>query len=89
MAVPSQDWPAFSAINIPGITATVAEMLEALQEIGGLATRDRVTIDPDPAIEAIVASWPARFDTSLAERLGFHAAESAIKDIVARYAATL
>ncbi len=87
MAVPERDWPAFAALNVPGITATVGEMLEALQEIGGIEARDRVTIDPDPAVEAIVAGWPARFDTSLAENLGFRRAENTIADILHAYLA--
>ncbi|MEM1065857.1 MAG: D-erythronate dehydrogenase [Pseudomonadota bacterium] len=87
MRVPVTDWPEFSALNVPGLTATVAEMLEALQEQGGIAARDRVTLDPDPAIEAIVAGWPARFDTSLAKRLGFNALEQQISEIVARHIA--
>lgn len=87
MRVPEADWPDFSALNVPGLTVTVAEMLEALQEQGGIAARDRVTLDPDPAIEAIVAGWPARFDTSLAAGLGFKASEKQISEIVARHIA--
>lgn len=88
LAVPVDDWPAFAAVNIPGVTATVAEILDALTAIGGAAARDLVHLDPDPHVEAIVASWPARFDTALAERLGF-APEAPVAEIVARYARSI
>jgi len=83
MAVPSTDWPDFSAVNVPGITASVGEMLEALAAIDAHA-RDLVRLEPDPAIEAIVASWPARFDTALAEALGF-AGDASVAEIVQAY----
>ncbi|MEL6801338.1 MAG: D-erythronate dehydrogenase [Pseudomonadota bacterium] len=87
MRVPLDDWPGFSALNIPGLTVTVGEMLEALQEAGGIEARDLVTLDPDPAIEAIVAGWPSRFDTALADKLGFVAAQVTIGDILRDYIA--
>ncbi|MEL6644691.1 MAG: D-erythronate dehydrogenase [Pseudomonadota bacterium] len=87
MRVPMADWPAFSAINVPGLTVTVAEMLEALQETGGIEARDLVTLDPDPAIEAIVAGWPARFDTSVTDALGFVSKEETMGDILRAYLA--
>ncbi|MEO1153704.1 MAG: D-erythronate dehydrogenase [Pseudomonadota bacterium] len=87
MRVPLDDWPGFSALNIPGLTVTVGEMLEALQEAGGIEARDLVTLDPDPAIEAIVAGWPSRFDTALADGLGFVAAQATIAGILRDYIA--
>ncbi|MEO1579535.1 MAG: D-erythronate dehydrogenase [Pseudomonadota bacterium] len=87
MRVPLDDWPGFSALNIPGLTVTVGEMLEALQEAGGIEARDLVTLDPDPAIEAIVAGWPSRFDTGLADKLGFVAAQATIEEILRDYIA--
>ncbi len=84
MRVPQEEWPSFSVVNVPGVSATVAEMLEALSEIGGNAARDLVRLAPDPAIEAIAASWPARFDTAIAEKLGFRG-EGSMADIVRAY----
>lgn len=89
MKVPASDWPGFAAINVPGITVTVAAMLEALGRIGGAAARDLVTMDPDPRIEAIVASWPARFDTRVAEGLGIRAAERSVDDLLTAYLKTI
>lgn len=85
VTVPSADWPDFSTICCPGLTATVGEMLEALEAVGGSEARDLVTLDPDPAIERLVASWPARFDTRLAHRLGMKAEEQSMIEIVERY----
>ncbi|MCL7941818.1 SDR family oxidoreductase [Halomonas sp. ATCH28] len=69
--VPRADWAPFRAFMLPGITVTVAEMLEALGEVAGAEAVSRVRHEPDEAITAIVSNWPARFDTAKARRLGF------------------
>jgi D-erythronate 2-dehydrogenase len=45
-------------------------MLAELGRRCGAAAVDLVKHAPDPAIEAIVASWPSRFDTTRATNLG-------------------
>lgn len=57
-------------VNLPALTVTVAEMLATLRQVAGDAAADLVTMNPDPAIEAIVASWPATFDNRRAAALG-------------------
>ena len=59
------------AVNLPGITVTVGEMLETLEAVAGEAVRARVTFQRDLAIERIVETWPSRFDVTQAQRLGF------------------
>ncbi len=59
------------ALNLPGLTVTVAEMLQALADVAGDAAAARVTLSPDERIKAIVQSWPARFDTARANALGY------------------
>ncbi|WP_166266950.1 D-erythronate dehydrogenase [Marinobacter caseinilyticus] len=59
------------SLMLPGITVSVAEMLANLQTLGGDEALARVHHEPDPKIEAIVASWPSRFKTLRAEKLGF------------------
>jgi len=54
-------------INPPGLTVTVAEMLAALSP----AERAMVQAVSDPAVQAIVGTWPARFIDARARRLGF------------------
>ncbi len=58
-------------LNMPGLSVTVAAMLQALRAVCGDAAADRVRMQPDPAIEAIVASWPGAFAAEAARTLGF------------------
>jgi nucleoside-diphosphate-sugar epimerase len=64
------------ALFLPGLTATVAEMLAGLKRAGGQKAVDRVKFVPDPAIRRIVAGWPMRFDAARARALGFKADDS-------------
>ncbi|MEU6349193.1 D-erythronate dehydrogenase [Streptomyces sp. NPDC047072] len=57
-------------VNLPGLSISVADMLATLREVAGDTVADRVTVAPDPAIEAIVGSWPAAFDYGRAATLG-------------------
>ncbi|MFC0407548.1 D-erythronate dehydrogenase [Roseomonas elaeocarpi] len=59
------------AVNPPGLRATVAEMLRALELVGGPEARALVRPQPDPTVERIVSGWPAAFDPEPALRLGF------------------
>jgi hypothetical protein len=45
-------------------------MLAALEAVAGARVRALVRLEPDPAIERIVGTWPARFDAQRAARLG-------------------
>ena len=74
--VPGEALGAFRAFMLPGITITVAEMLEALRDAAGEKAFSLVRHEPDPRIESIVASWPARFNTAKATRLGFEGDEN-------------
>jgi nucleoside-diphosphate-sugar epimerase len=75
-------------VNLPGITVTPRQMLAELDRRFGKATVDLVTLDRDPAIEAIVASWPSAFDTSRALGLGL-SRDGGIGDIVSQHAEAL
>jgi nucleoside-diphosphate-sugar epimerase len=57
-------------VNLPGQTVTVAQILEALEAVGGKEKMALIEEKRDPKVEAIVKSWPARFDTTLAKKLG-------------------
>jgi nucleoside-diphosphate-sugar epimerase len=57
-------------VNLPALTVRVAEMLATLRQVAGAATAALVTLAPDPAIEAVVGSWPAVFDNRRAAALG-------------------
>jgi len=69
--LPSAAWGTLRALNLPGLTATVAEMVAALRSVAGDAVADRVRFRIDEPIAAIVRSWPSRFDTARARSLGF------------------
>jgi hypothetical protein len=60
-------------LNMPGLSATVEEEIEALRRFAGEAAVGLIRMERDPAIERIVAGWPERLDASRAEALGFSA----------------
>jgi nucleoside-diphosphate-sugar epimerase len=70
--LPASDFAPWRAINTPGITVSVGEMMAALERNGGDV--GLVRFERDPKIESIVGSWPARFETPRALSLGFPAA---------------
>lgn len=57
-------------INLPALTVTAGELLEAVRTIAGDAAVALVRMEPNAAIEHIVGSWPARFDSARARQLG-------------------
>ena len=61
------------ALTMPGVSATVGEMIESLRRIAGPAAVELIRRVPDEATMRIVASWPGRFDTRRAQELGFEA----------------
>jgi nucleoside-diphosphate-sugar epimerase len=71
MELPASAWGWNRTLNGPGITVSVAEALAALERIAGKDTVQRVRFEPDAAIAKIVLSWPVRFATERADRLGF------------------
>ena len=61
-------WP---VLNVPGISVTVGEMLDALERVGGPEARALVTDEPDQRVMDIVCSWPGDFDVERLLGLGF------------------
>lgn len=60
-------------VNVPCISLSVDEMLQALRRVAGDAVADRVTFTLDPAIDRIVRTWPRDFEATLGRRLGMRA----------------
>ncbi len=58
-------------LTMPGISATVAEQIEALRRAAGDRAVALIRRAPDPVIQAIVETWPERFDAARATALGF------------------
>jgi D-erythronate 2-dehydrogenase len=65
-----QAWGGRTAVNLPALTVTVAEMTAALNRAAGPDASTLIDWVPDPAVAAIVTSWPSRFRTNRAARLG-------------------
>ncbi|CAI6342403.1 unnamed protein product [Periconia digitata] len=76
------------AVNLPGQTVNVGQILDALKEVGGQKALDLVEEVRDVKVEAIVASWPARFDISLAKSLGM-SPDISLKEEVRSFAESL
>lgn len=74
------------AINLPALTATPAEMVEALGRHAGGRRLGRVAWAPDPALQAVVEGWPGRFHSAAAARLGLPTSET-LEGIIADFLA--
>lgn len=71
--LPASAWPTTRVVNLPGITLTVREMIEAMGRVAGREAAGRVRFKPDARIQAIVKTWPVRFATARAAAMGFGA----------------
>lgn len=71
--LPAAAWGSYRVVNLPGITATVREMVDALGRIAGKERAALVRDTPDERIRAIVRTWPTRFRTPRALAMGFRA----------------
>lgn len=69
--LPADALGASRAVNLPGMSVTAQEMVEALQRVAGKEVAARVRWERDAAIERIVGSWPGAWDTTRAHALGF------------------
>lgn len=72
------------ALTMPGLSASVAEMIEALRRVAGQGAVDLIRHDPDPVIEAIVTPWAEACEASTARSLGF-LAETGFDEIIRAY----
>ena len=64
------EWGARTAINLPALTTTVAEMAKALEKAAGAQVASLIDWTPDPVISKIVLSWPVRVSAERAKGLG-------------------
>lgn len=64
------------ALTMPGLSATVAEEIEALRRVAGQKAVDLIRSEPDETIARIVATWPENFTATRAKALGFTAETS-------------
>ena len=59
------------AVNLPGLTTTVGDMVAAMGRVAGTETMKRVEWKEDPVIMRLVRTWPGDFVTTRAEKMGF------------------
>jgi D-erythronate 2-dehydrogenase len=68
-------------LSMPGLSATVAEQIEALRRVAGERAVRLIRHEPDESIMRIVGTWVAALDATRARRLGF-TAESSFDEII-------
>ena len=65
-----ESWGGRSAVTLPALTVTVADMVAALERAAGPGAGALIDWVPDPVVARLVLSWPARVRAGRAERLG-------------------
>ena len=84
--LPGEAWGDRRVLNLPGITASVAEMVDAMRSVAGEQAAKRVAYKADERIRNIVKTWPVRFKTPRALKMGFKPdpdVASVIRDYIA------
>ena len=71
--LPADAWGDNRIVSLPGLTVSVQQMIESLARVAGAEAVSLIKRQPDPSIENIVGSWPARFNPERAVTLGFEA----------------
>ncbi len=61
------------SLNMPGVSCTVGEQIEALGRVAGTDRARLIRREPDPVIMSIVSMWPRDFEPARALALGFSA----------------
>ncbi|HVF65947.1 MAG TPA: D-erythronate dehydrogenase [Casimicrobiaceae bacterium] len=67
---PAASFAASRAVNVPGISITVGDMVGALRAVAGAEVASRVHWKPDATIDRIVRTWPRDFDARFGRSLG-------------------
>src|SRR5690242_14880619 len=84
--LPSEAWGTKRWLNLPGITASVAQMVDAMRSVAGDKVAKRVSYKADERIRNIVKTWPARFKTPRAIDMGFKA-DPDVASVIRQYIA--
>lgn len=86
--IPDEIWRARLALNLPALTVSVADMVQALGRVAGADTAGLIDWIPDESVAAIVRGWPARLDNSAARTFGLEP-DANYESIVRQYLADL
>jgi nucleoside-diphosphate-sugar epimerase len=68
--IPAEKFGESRIVNLPGITVSVQDILDAVEKVGGKEATGYVKEEQDEALYKIVKSWPPWFDASRAKGLG-------------------
>ncbi|WP_102958207.1 D-erythronate dehydrogenase [Mangrovicella endophytica] len=71
-------------LDMPGLSATVGEAIEALRGAAGDEAVALIRREPDEAVKRIIESWPEAFDPQRALALGFEA-DASFDEIIRRH----
>ena len=71
-------------LNMPGLSVTVQEQMEALERVAGNSVVKLIKHKPDPVIQKIVSGWARDFETKRSIQLGFKA-ENNFDEIIKVY----
>jgi nucleoside-diphosphate-sugar epimerase len=71
-------------ITLPGITASVGQLLESLRRVAGPEVADRAVYEPDEFLQRIVLTWPPHFSPDRALALGF-VRDNSTEEIIRNY----
>jgi nucleoside-diphosphate-sugar epimerase len=71
-------------LNLPGLSVSVSDMVDALEQVAGTEVSQRIVWQEDETISRIVRSWPGNFEATRARALGF-AADNTFAQIVRDY----
>jgi len=82
--LPSSAWGTSRSINLPGITVSVKQGVDALRRIAGADVAARVVFKPVERIQKMIVTFPARFKTPRAVEMGFKA-DPDIENIIKAY----
>jgi nucleoside-diphosphate-sugar epimerase len=85
-AAAGESWGGRSAVTLPALTTTVADMVAALERAAGLEASALIDWVPDPVVARLVTSWPARIRADRAARLGL-TPDPDFGSIISRYLA--
>jgi hypothetical protein len=79
------EWGPLTAVNLPALRTSVADMAAALERVAGPAATDLLDWTPDPAILRLVKTWPGNVAYERARGLGLQADtdfESVVRDYI-------
>ena len=69
------------ALQLPGLTVSLGDAIEALRVVGGEEVAERIGWDPDPVVTRIVEGWPVRIAACRAEAMDFEG-DASMEEII-------